>query len=492
MVPSQPDGILKFPITDSPTRKEQGRSNEQMTSTQYDLLVVGGGPGGYVAAIRASQLGLRTALVEKEDLGGVCLNWGCIPTKSLLRNAEVLSLFKRADEFGISVTGLTYDFSKAILRSRTVVKRLTTGIGSLLRNNKVDYISGYARLLDDNTLAIDSNSTATLVGKNIILATGARPKPIPSLDIDGKTIITSREALEIKEVPSSITIIGGGATGVEFAYLYRTYGAEVTIVEAMPRLLPNEDEEISRELQRSFTRQGINTILNARVIGVNRASYGVDLTVNSTDINTTITSQTVLIAAGLEGNTESIGLSEAGIDIYGTFIQVNERMQTTIPNVYAIGDVTGKMPLAHVASAQALLAVETIAGLESPLLEYDKLPRATYCFPQVTSFGYTETQARNKGLDISVGRFPFRANGKALAMGESEGLTKIIADNNTGKILGAHLIGPEVTEILPEIIATHLLNGTAQELGWLVHSHPSLSETVKEAAMAAFGQFIHI
>lgn len=463
-----------------------------MATTKYDLLVVGGGPGGYVAAIRASQLGLRTALLEKEDLGGVCLNWGCIPTKSLLRNAEVLSLFKRAEEFGISVTGLTYDFSKAILRSRRVVKRLTAGIGSLLRNNKVDYISGHASLLDSNTLEVDSNSTTTLISKNIILATGARPKAIPGLDIDGRTIITSREALELREVPSSITIIGGGATGVEFAYLYRTYGAKVTLVEIMPRLLPNEDEEISAELHRSFTKQGITIILDARVINVNRTSYGVDLIVNSPNGKTTITSQTVLVAAGLEGNTESIGLSNAGINTGGTFIQINEWMQTTTPNIYAVGDVTGKMPLAHVASAQAILAVETIAGIESPLLEYNKLPRATYCFPQVTSFGYTETQARNENLDIAVGRFPLKANGKALAMAESEGLVKIIADNKTGAILGAHLIGPEVTEILPEIIATQLLNGTTQDLAWLVHSHPSLSETVKEAAMAVFDRSIHI
>lgn len=463
-----------------------------MTTTKYDLLVVGGGPGGYIAAIRASQLGLRTALLEKEDLGGVCLNWGCIPTKSLLRNAEVLSLFRRAEEFGISVTGLTYDFGKAILRSRRVVKRLTTGIGSLLKNNKIDYISGHASLLDSNTLELEGNSTTTLISKNIILATGARPKAIPNLDIDGITIITSREALELREVPSSITIIGGGATGAEFAYLYRTYGAEVTLVEIMPRLLPNEDEEISAELHRSFTKQGITTILDARVINVNRTSYGVDLTVDSPNGKTTITSQTVLVAAGLEGNTESIGLSNAGINMDGTFIQINEWMQTTNPNIYAVGDVTGKMPLAHVAAAQAILAVETIAGIESPLLEYNKLPRATYCFPQVTSFGYTETQARNEGLDIAVGRFPLRANGKALAMAESEGLVKIIADNNTGAILGAHLIGPEVTEILPEIIATQLLNGTTQDLAWLVHSHPSLSETVKEAAMAVFDRSIHI
>ncbi len=462
-----------------------------MTITEYDLLVVGGGPGGYVAAIRASQLGLRTALLEKEDIGGVCLNWGCIPTKSLLRNAEVLSLFKRAEEFGISVTGLTYDFSKAISRSRRVVKRLTTGIRSLLRNNKVDYISGHASLIDSNTLDVESNSVTKLVSKNIILATGARPKAIPDLDIDGETIITSREALDLKEVPSSITIIGGGATGVEFAYLYRTYGASVTIVEIMPRLLPNEDEEISAELHRSFTKQGITTILDARVINVNRTSCGVDLIVNSPNGETAIKSQTILIAAGLEGNTESIGLSNAGINMNETFIQINEWMQTTAPNIYAVGDVTGKMPLAHVASAQAILAVETIAGMESPLLEYNKLPRATYCSPQVTSFGYTETQARNEDLDIAVGRFPLRANGKALAMAESEGLVKVIADNKTGAILGAHLIGPEVTEILPEIMATQLLKGTTKELAWLVHSHPSLSETVKEAAMAVFDQSIH-
>ena len=462
-----------------------------MTAAAYDVVVVGGGPGGYVAAIRAGQLGLRTALVERDELGGVCLNWGCIPTKALLRNAEVLSLFRRSEEFGISIDGLRYDFGKAVSRSRRVVKRLTTGVGSLLKKNGVDHVKGHARLIDAHTLEVRAGPQ-TLAARNIILATGARSRPLPGLEPDGKTVITSREALELPEVPSPVVIVGGGATGVEFAYLYRAYGADVTVVELLPRLVPSEDEEISQQLERSFARQGIKVLTGSRVTGVEKGPEGVNITVESSDGTTDLNCQKVLVAVGVQGNSDELGLEEVGVEIAGSYVQIDERMQTSVPGVYAIGDLTGKLLLAHVASAQGIVAAETIAGVESPPLEYKKMPRATYCNPQVTSFGYTEREAREMDRPIKVGRFPFRANGKALVLGEGEGLVKVVVDGVTGEIIGAHMIGAEVTEMLPELTMTSLLEGGARELGWLVHAHPTLSEAIKEAALAAEGQAIHI
>jgi len=462
-----------------------------MVDTEYDVVIIGGGPGGYVAAIRAGQLGLKTALVERDEVGGVCLNWGCIPSKALLRNAEILSLFQRADEFGITFDNLSYDFGKAIARSRTVVKRLTTGVKSLLKKNKVTHIQGEGRLKDAHTIEVDGGSQ-TLAAKNVIIATGARTRPVPGLEVDGKTLITSREALELSEVPSPVVIVGGGATGVEFAYLYRAYGAEVTVVEMLPQLVPNEDEEISQQLERSFTRQGIAVLTGSKVTDVKKGTKVVKLSVESPEGVKELECQKVLVAVGVQGNSDGIGLEEAGVEIEKGFIKIDEKMQTSIPGVYAIGDVTGKLLLAHVAQAQGVLAVETIAGMESPALDYRKMPRATYCQPQVTSFGYTEKQAREAGYSVKVGRFPFHANGKALALGEGDGLVKVVVDGDSGEILGAHMVGSEVTEMLPELTMTSLLEGSVRELGWLVHSHPTLSEAVKEAALAADGQAIHI
>ena len=462
-----------------------------MSDAEYDLVVVGAGPGGYVAAIRAGQLGLKTAIVEADEVGGVCLNWGCIPSKSLLRNAEVLSLFKRASDFGISYDNLSYDFGTAISRSRSVVRRLTTGVNSLLKKNKVDLVKGHARLQDGHTVGVDGDGR-TLAARNIIIATGARPRPVPGLEIDGDAVISSREALEIPEVPSPVVIVGGGATGVEFAYLYRAYDAEVTVVEILPCLLPAEDEEISRQLERSFSRQGIKSLTGSRVTDVKRAPDGVSLTVETPDGSVSLDCRRALVAAGVQGNTDGIGLEAAGVEVERSFIRVDDAMRTSVPNVYAIGDVTGRMLLAHVAMAQGVLAVEGIAGISGPTLDYKKMPRAIYCHPQVTSFGYTEKEAGEMERPVKIGKFPFQANGKALALGDSEGMVKLVVDADTDEIIGAHMVGPEVTEALPELAIASLLEGSVSEVGLLVHSHPTLSEAVKEAALAANGEAIHI
>ena len=460
------------------------------TNTEYDLVVIGGGPGGYVAAIRASQLGLKTALVERDQVGGICLNWGCIPTKALLRNAEVLSLFRRSEEFGIAVDGIRPDFAKAIVRSRAVVKRLTTGVRALLKKNGVEHVQGTARLTSPTTVEVSDNSRS-LTARNVLLATGARPRPLPGLDVDGDSIITSRDALQLQQVPSNLVIVGGGATGVEFAYLFRAYGAQVTVVEALPRLVPTEDAEISQELERAFARQGIGIKTGSRITEVRKGPEGLSLTVESAEGSSTLECERVLVAVGVQGNADGLGLEGIGVEVSSGFVQTDDRMQTSVPGVYAVGDVTGKMLLAHVASSQGVLAVETIAGVESPALDYKNMPRAIYCHPQMTSFGYTEAEALAAGYPVKVGRFPFRANGRALALAESAGLVKVVAHRDTGQLLGAHMIGAEVTEMLPELTMTSLLNGTVGDLGWLVHSHPTLSEAVKEAALDADGKAIH-
>ena len=458
---------------------------------EYDVLVLGSGPGGYVAAIRAGQLGMKTAVVERDALGGICLNWGCIPSKALLRNAEVLSVIRHAGDYGISVGEVNPDFGKAIDRSRSVVGRLTRGVGSLLRKNKVDHIQGTGVLQDSRTVRIAENG-GTLSANNIIIATGASQRDIPGLPIDRETVITSREALELRGVPGRVVIVGGGATGCEFAYVWRTYGAEVTIVELMPRLIPNEDEEISAQLERSFRRQGIKSVTGAqaRVTGVGGGSAQVAI---STDEGSRVEEcDKVLVAVGVQGNTAGIGLEAAGVRTERGFIPVDDSMRTNVPGIYAIGDVTGKMLLAHVASAQGVTAVERMAGLDPQPLDYVQIPRAIYCRPQVASFGLTEAQAREQGYPVKVGRFPMAASGKALAMNESEGMIKLVVDEEIGEILGAHMIGAEVTELLGELGMTKLLEATTTELGWLVHPHPTISETVKEAALAAEGEAIHI
>ncbi len=458
---------------------------------EYDVVVIGSGPGGYVAAIRAGQLGLKTAIVERGELGGVCLNWGCIPSKALIRNAEVLNLFRHPEEFGISVENLEYDFGKAIDRSREVVNKLTTGVGFLLKKNNVERFEGHGRLKSANTVLVDE-ADQTLTTKSIIIATGARFRELPNLPIDGDMVMTSREALELREIPGRVVIVGAGATGVEFAYIYRSYGAEVTLVELLPRLVPLEDEEVSRHLQRSFERQGIKSMTGSQVEGVEIDGGVVRVTVSRGSDSSEIECDKVLVAVGAQGNIDGIGLEDVGVETERSFVNINERMETNVAGVYAIGDVTGKLLLAHVASAQGVTAVESIAGQDPPPLDYEYMPRAIYCKPQIGSLGLTEAQAAERGLTVKTGKFPAIASGKALAQGETEGMVKLVVDAEIGDIVGAHMIGPEVTEMLGELGLARLLESTTNELGWLVHPHPTISEMVKEASLATAGEAIHI
>ena len=461
------------------------------TGAEYDVVVVGAGPGGYVAAIRAAQLGLKTAVVEREELGGVCLNWGCIPSKALLKNAEILSLLHRAEEFGFHFDNLRVDYAKAVDRSRDVVDRNTKGVGFLLRKNKVDHIKGEAVLRDNHTVEVVPEGRV-IDTKNVILATGARPRSIPSLPVDGVVVMTSREALELRTLPSSIAIVGAGATGMEFAYLFNAYGVKVTVVELLPRIVPNEDEDISEQLERALSKEGVEFLTDSRVTEMTTVDGGSKLTVESSNGPRALECEKVLVAIGVQANIEDLGLEKVGVATDRGFIQIDEHMSTNVPGVYAIGDVTGKLLLAHVASAQGVMAVETIAGMEPQPLDYVAMPRATYCLPQVASFGLTERQAVEQGYTVKVGKFPFQASGKAVAIGETTGLVKLVVDEKYGELLGAHLIGPEVTEMLAELSIAKLLEGTALELGWMVHSHPTLSETIKEAALAVDGRSIHI
>ena len=463
-----------------------------MTSpSQYDIAVIGAGPGGYVAAIRAGQLGLKTAIIEEDELGGVCLNWGCIPSKSLLRNAEVVTLAKHGEEFGITFDNLHIDYSKAVDRSRTVVERLTKGVALLLRKNKVKQFKGRARLIGPHTLTV-SPGGEDIKARNIIIATGARPRSIPPLPIDKDLVITSRQALEQRVLPASVVIVGAGAVGVEFASIYNAYGVQVTIVEMLPRVLPNEDEEVSRFLERYLSRKGIAIMTNSKVVGMTRDGAAATVHVEGPDGSAQVQCGSVLVAIGVQANIEDLGLEQAGVASDQGFITIDDNMATSTPGVYAIGDVTGKLLLAHAASAQGVHAVEHIAGLEPQSLSYQDMPKATYSNPQVASFGLTEQQARDQGHEVLVGKFPFLASSKAIASGHTEGFAKLVTDAKHGEILGGHIIGAEATELLAELSMTRLLEGTVSELGWMVHSHPTLSETLKEAALAARGGAIHI
>ena len=461
----------------------------------YDLIVIGAGPGGYVAAIRAAQLGLRTAVVEREHVGGICLNWGCIPTKSLLRNAEVLSLLKRGKEFGFTFDNLQVDFAGAIRRSRQVSGRLVKGVQALLKKNKIDLVKGEGRLLASDRVAVEPGGQV-LEARHIILATGARARSIPGLAIDGERIITSRHALAREECPESIIIVGAGAIGVEFAHLYHVYGAKVTLVEMLPRILPLEDEEISKTLTSLLKRRKIAVRTGTRTEGATITDDGVAVRVKNADSDQeeTLTTEVVLVAIGVQPSSDNVGLDTAGVKVDRRgFVPVDGFMRTNVPGTYAIGDLTGKLLLAHVASAQGIVAAEHIAGHRTlPIEDYVFMPRCTYCHPQVASLGLTETQANERGHEIKVSKFPFRANGKALGLAEREGFVKIIADTVSGEILGVHMIGPEVTELLPELALARTLEATSEEIARTVHAHPTLSEVIMEAAHGIEGQPIHL
>jgi dihydrolipoamide dehydrogenase len=473
---------------------------------QYDVIVVGAGPGGYVAAIRAAQLGQKTAIIDKQWLGGVCLNVGCIPSKALLKNAELAhTLRERSQEFGFSFENLKLDYSAAVKRSRQVSDRLVKGVGFLMKKNKIDVHMGTAHLSGPTTVTVtgaDGSATA-LSAKNILLATGASSLVPPAWKVDGKNIVTYLEAILQEKLPKSAIIIGAGAVGVEFATVWNSYGADVTIVEMLPGLLPMEDEEIGKELKKAFDKRGIQSLVGHKVEKVEVTKTGVKVMVSAIgDASTapsaplsekTLEAEQALVAIGFRPNSKGLGLEELGVKLDERgFIEIDEKMQTNVPGLWAIGDVTGKLMLAHVGSAMGIIAAENIAGVETVTLDYAMMPRATYCQPQVASFGLTEAQAKERGYGVKVGRFPFQANGKALGLGDAIGWVKLVVDEKYGEILGAHMIGPEVTELLPELTLARMMEMTPNEIARNVHAHPTLSETLMEAAHAAEGMPINI
>jgi dihydrolipoamide dehydrogenase len=461
-----------------------------MTDKNFDLIVIGGGPGGYVAAIRASQLGMGVALVEREFLGGVCLNIGCVPTKALLKNANVVETIRHANDFGIQVEKFSADFSAAIARSRVVSNRLVKGVEFLMKKNKIEVIKGEAVLTAANRVEIKADGRG-LIAKNIIIATGARAITIPGLPLNGKDVITSREALELRELPSPIVVVGAGPIGMEFASIYRAYGADVTVVEMLPHLLPREDPEVSAVIEKQVGKMGINFRVNTKVESAEKSNGKVLLKVSSDGKTETIEAQKVLVAISVKPNSENLGLESVGVKMTRGAIDVNDQMQTNVPGVYAIGDVTMKLPLAHVASHQGVIAAEAIAGKNPRALDLNNVPRCTYCTPQVASLGLTEQQAKDAGHEIKIGKFNFRANGKALGINEYEGFVKLVVDKKYGEILGAHLVGPEVTDLTGELSLAKSMELTPAELAHAVHAHPTLTEVIAEAALDAMGEAIH-
>ncbi|MEZ4501105.1 MAG: dihydrolipoyl dehydrogenase [Dehalococcoidia bacterium] len=459
-----------------------------MTEQTFDLAILGGGPGGYVAAIRASQLGMRVALVERERVGGVCLNWGCIPAKALIRGAEVVNQSRDASAFGVEFDALHIALGPNVDRSRGVVDRIVGGVETLLAANGVTVIEGAGRLVGPTRIAVGED---VVVASDVIVATGAHARGLPGVTLDGERVLESHAALARRDLPRSIVIVGGGCVGVEFAYVYRAYGAEVTIVEHQPHLLADMDREVVLVLEESFKRSGIEIVTGARVEHL-EVGDGVRATVSVEGGTRDLEAEHALIAIGIEPNSSGIGLEEAGVRLDGHgFVEVDEHGRTSTPHVWAIGDVTGQMALAHVASAQGVLAVETIAGLDVAPLNYDWMPKAVYARPQVAGIGLTEATARERGYEVAVGRFPWRANGKAIVIGETDGLVKLVTDASTGELLGCHMVGGEVTELLGEIGVAHTLESTAAEIAATVHAHPSLAEALKEAALAVTGEAVH-
>ena len=458
-----------------------------MAKFDYDIAVIGGGPGGYVAAIRAAQLKHRVAVIEDNELGGVCLNWGCIPTKSLLVNAHVLDLVKNAKKFGINIDSYEVDWSKVIKRSRNVAKRLSKGIEYLMKKNKINYIPSRASIKDKHTINLSNGDLIT--AKNIIVATGGRPKQIPSFKTDGKTIITSKEAMVLDKIPKDLVIVGAGAIGVEFAHLYNTFGSNVTLVEGLDRIVPNEDESISKELTNIFKKRKINVITEANIKSIKKSKGIATVSIEGFD---PIKADKVLMAVGVTGNINKIGINKLNIATDRGFICTNEYMQTNVDNVYAIGDVSGPPLLAHVASFEGVLAVEHISGKDVEPMRYDNVPACTYCEPEIASVGLTEKQAKDQGYDIKVGMFPFSALGKALAEGNREGFVKIIYDKQYGELLGCHIIGNNATNLISEVAIARKLETTYHEVLKTIHPHPTLSEAIQESTAQAFNEAIHL
>lgn len=460
----------------------------------YDLIVIGSGPGGYVAAIRASQLGLKTAIIEKENLGGICLNWGCIPTKALLKSAQVFEYLNHSKDYGISADNIKADFNAVVKRSRDVADGMSKGIQFLMKKNKIDVIMGTATVKPGKKVDVKSTDgkVNTLEAKHIIIAVGARSRQLPNLPQDGKKIIGYREAMSLPKQPKSLVVVGSGAIGVEFAYFYATMGTKVTIVEFLPNIVPVEDEEVSKQLEKNFKKIGIEVMTNASVESVDTKGTDCKVNIKTASGNKTVEAEIVLSAVGIQANLEGIGLEATGIAIDKGKIVTDKFYATNVPGYYAIGDCVGGQALAHVASAEGIICVEKIAGHHPEPLDYKNIPGCTYCQPEIASVGLTEKQAKEAGYTLKVGKFPFSASGKAKAAGASDGFIKVIFDAKYGEFLGAHMIGANVTEMIAEVVVARKLETTGHEIIKSVHPHPTMSEAIMEAAAAAYGEVIHL
>ncbi len=462
--------------------------------SSYDVIVLGSGPGGYVAAIRAAQLKLKTALIERDKLGGICLNWGCIPTKALLKSAEVFETISHAKSFGIKTGSPSADFPAIIKRSRDVAEANSKGVEFLMKKNKIDVIFGNGTFKTANTLTVTDKDgkTRDVSASHIIIATGGRPRSIPGVEMDGEIVISSREAMSLKKQPRSLIIMGAGAIGIEFAHFYNTLGTEVTVVEMLDHILPIEDAEISRVLERSFKKAGIKVMTGTRVEAVKKLKNSVQVTVSRNGKNEVLKADKALMAIGIQGNVENLNLDAIGVKNERGFIPVDDYYRTNVPGVYAIGDITGPPLLAHVASHEGTICVEALAGQNPHVLDYNSIPGCTYCHPQVASIGMTEAKAREAGYEVKIGKFPYTASGKARAIGAREGMVKLVFDKKYGELLGAHIIGEEATELIAELGMAKALEATPVELGKTIHAHPTLSEMIMEAALSADNEAIHI
>ena len=460
--------------------------------TRFDLAVIGGGPEGYVAAIRAAQLGLKVCIIEKEKLGGVCLNWGCIPTKALIKNAEVYSLIKHSENYGIKVQNISIDFKKNVKRSRDIAQRLSKGIEFLMKKNNIKHFNGIGRLKSKNNIEVNNNGKTYIVDTDkIIIATGARPKTFPGLDFDSENVISSKDAMLLENPPKDLIIIGSGAIGVEFAYYFNEFGTKVHILEMMDRILPNEDQEVSEEVEKNFKKSGIKITKGVKVSKIQSMKQNAKVFLENKTTEEIIKAEKVLLAVGVTGNVNDIGLEDLGIETEAGAIKTDNLNRTNIDNIYAIGDVCGPPWLAHVASAQGHIAAEHSAGFNVSPIDYSNIPGCTYCQPQIGSLGMTEQEALSSGFKIKVGKFLFQASGKAMAVGDTIGFVKLIFDEKYGELLGAHIVGSEATEMIAELGIAKALEATWDDLSMTVHAHPTLSEAIMEAAMDAQGHSIH-
>lgn len=460
----------------------------------FDIIVLGSGPGGYVTAIRASRLGFKTAIIEKESLGGVCLNWGCIPTKALLKSAQVFEYLQHAGDYGLKAEGVDKDFDAVVKRSRNVADGMSKGVQFLMKKNKIEVINGYGTLRPEKKVSVktEDGKETEYSANHIIIATGARSRELPNLPQDGKKIIGYRKAMTLEKQPKKLIVVGSGAIGIEFAYFYNAMGTEVTVVEYLPNIVPVEDEDVSKQLERSFKKSGIKIMTSSEVTKVDTSGDGVKVTVKTEKGEEFLEADIVLSAVGIKSNIENIGLEEVGIAVDRDKISVNGFYETNIPGYYAIGDVTPGQALAHVASAEGILCVEKIAGLHVEPLDYGNIPGCTYCMPEVASVGLTEKQAKEKGYEIKVGKFPFSASGKAKASGNPDGFVKVIFDAKYGEWLGCHMIGVGVTDMIAEAVVARKLETTGHEILKAVHPHPTMSEAVMEAVADAYGEVIHL